>query len=183
MNVAAYLIAAFNLIYALEQVVLDFATWKPVIYINLVLTAVALAVPFLHRFNDVAGALTLGISENIGLFLLTYILGTDSGLHIQYFAAVAGYFVVLGLGRLRLILALIVGGLGLHLAAWAWFTPERALLHAKPYELDDLYITAVATTTTVVAVVVYYAFRLAEQARRKRTPCCTTSCRRRSWTG
>ena len=164
MNVAAYLIAAFNLIYALEQVVLDFQTWKPVIYINLALTAVALAVPFLHRFNDVAGPLTLALSENIGLFVLTYILGTESGLHMQYFAAVAGYFVVLGLGRLKLILALIVGGLALHLAAWAWFTQERALLHARPYELDDLYITAVVTTSTVVAVVVYYAFRLAEQA-------------------
>ena len=167
MNVAAYLIAAFNLFYALEQVLLDFQTWKPVIYINLALTAVALAVPFLHRFNDVAGALTLSISENIGLFVLTYILGTESGLHIQLFAAVAGYFVVLGLGRLRLILGLIVGGLALHLVAWAWFTPARALLHAQPYELDDLYITAVVTTTTVVAVVVYYAFRLAEQAQQE----------------
>src|SRR3954453_1290140 len=115
MNVAAYLIAAFNLVYALQQVVLDFQTWKPVIIINLVLAAVALSVPFLHRFNDVAAALTLAVFENIGLFVLTYILGTDSGLHIQYFAAVAGYFVVLGLGRLKLILALIVGGLVLHL--------------------------------------------------------------------
>jgi adenylate cyclase len=164
MNVAAYLIAAFNLVYALQQVVLDFQTWKPVIFINLVLAAVALSVPFLHRFNDVAAALTLAVFENIGLFVLTYILGTDSGLHIQYFAAVAGYFVVLGLGRLKLILALIVGGLVLHLVAWAWFTPERAVLHVRPYDLDDLYITAVVTTSTVVAVVVYYAFRLAEQA-------------------
>jgi adenylate cyclase len=164
MNVAAYLIATFNLVYALQQLVLDYQAWKPVIFINLVLAAIALSVPFLHRFNEVAGALTLAISENIGLFVLTYILGTDSGLHIQYFAAVAGYFLVLGLGRLKLILALILGGLVLHLVAWAWFTPERALLRVRPYDLDDLYITAVVTTSTVVAVVVYYAFRLAEQA-------------------
>ena len=32
---SAYLIAAFNLFYALEQVILDYATWKPVIFINL----------------------------------------------------------------------------------------------------------------------------------------------------
>jgi adenylate cyclase len=164
LNVAAYLIATFNLIYALQQVVLDYQTWKPVILINLVLTAIALSVPFLHRFNEVAGALTLAISENIGLFVLTYILGTESGLHIQYFAAVAGYFLVLGLGRLKLILGLILGGLALHLVAWAWFTQERALLRVRPYDLDDLYVTAVVTTSTVVAVVVYYAFRLAEQA-------------------
>jgi adenylate cyclase len=164
MNVAAYLIAVFTLVYTIEQVILDFETWKPVIFINLVLISVALAAPFLHRFNDIAGALTLGISENIGLFLLTYILGTGSGLHMQYFAAVAGYFVVLGLGRLKLILALIVAGLVLHLAAWTWFTPERAPLHVRPYDLDELYVTAVVTTSAMVAAVVYYAFRLAEQA-------------------
>ena len=164
MNVAAYLIGAFNLVYAIQQVFLDFETWKPVIYINLALTAVALSVPFLHEFNDVAAALTLGVAENLGLFVLTYILGAESGLHIQYFAAVAGYFVVLGLGRLKLILAFILGGLALHLVAWAYFTQERALLRVRPYDLSDLYVTAVVTTSTVVAVVVYYAFRLAEQA-------------------
>src|SRR5215475_6080396 len=164
MNVAAFLIALFTLIYTLEQIILDFQTWKPVIFINLVLIAIALGAPFLHRFNEIAGALTLSISENVGLFTLTWILGTDSGLHMQYFAAVAGYFVVFGLGRIKLIIALILAGLVLHLAAWAWFAPQRALLHVRPYDLAELYITAVVTTSAMVAVVVFYAFRLAEQA-------------------
>ena len=164
MNVAAYLIALFTLIYTVEQIILDFHTWKPVICINLVLIAIALGAPFLHRFNEIAGALTLGISENVGLFALTWILGTEAGLHMQYFAAVAGYFVVFGLGRIKLIIALILAGLVLHLAAWAWFTPEHALLHVRPYDLAELYITAVVTTSAMVAAVVYYAFRLAEQS-------------------
>ena len=164
MNVAAFLIALFTLVYTIEQVILDYQTWKPVIFINLVLIAIALGAPFLHRFNEIAGALTLAISENVGLFALTFILGTDAGLHMQYFALVAGYFVVFGLGRLRLIIALIFAGLVLHLAAWAWFTQERALLHVGSYELAELYVTAVLTTSTMVAAVVYYAFRLAEQA-------------------
>src|SRR5215467_7485705 len=164
MNVAAYLIALFTLVYTIEQVILDYQTWKPVIFINLALIVIALGAPFLHRFNEIAGALTLAISENVGLFALTFILGTDAGLHMQYFALVAGYFVVFGLGRLRLIIALIFAGLVLHLAAWAWFTQERALLHVGSYELAELYVTAVLTTSTMVAAVVYYAFRLAEQA-------------------
>ena len=164
MNVAAFLIALFTLVYTIEQVILDYQTWKPVIFINLALIAIALGAPFLHRFNEIAGALTLAISENVGLFALTFILGTDAGLHMQYFALVAGYFVVFGLGRLRLIIALIFAGLVLHLAAWAWFTQERALLHVGSYELAELYVTAVLTTSTMVAAVVYYAFRLAEQA-------------------
>jgi adenylate cyclase len=164
MNVAAYLIAAFTLVYTIEQIILDFEVWKPVIYINLVLTTIALGAPFLHRFNDIAGALTLGIAENIGLFVLTYILGTDSGLHMQYFALIAGYFVVLGLGRMKLILALVAAGFVLHLAAWISFTQERAPLRVRPYDLDELYVTAVVTTFAMVAAVIYYAFRLAEQA-------------------
>jgi len=164
MNVAAYLIALFTLIYTLEQIIIDYQTWKPVIFINVALIAIALAAPFLHRFNAIAGALTLGISENVGLFTLTWILGTDSGLHMQYFACIAGYFVVFGLERIKLIIALIFAGFVLHLAAWAWFTPERALLHVRPYDLAELYVTAVLTTSVMVAAVLYYAFRLAEQA-------------------
>jgi adenylate cyclase len=164
MNVAAYLIALFTLVYTLEQVILDYQTWKGVIFINLALIVIALGAPFLHRFNAIAGAATLAISENVGLFALTWMLGTDSGLHMQYFALIAGYFVVFGLGRPKLVFALILAGLGLHLAAWAWFTPDRAPLHVRPYDLAELYVTAALTTSAMVAAVVYYAFRLAEQA-------------------
>src|SRR5262245_66632652 len=80
MNVAAYLIALFTLVYTVEQIILDYQTWKPVIFINLALIAIALGAPFLHRFNEIAGALTLAISENVGLFALTFILGTAARL-------------------------------------------------------------------------------------------------------
>ncbi len=163
-NVAAYLVAGFTLVYALEQMVLDFRMWMPVILINLALTAVALAVPFLHRFHELAGALSLAVAENVGLFALLYLLGRESGLHMQYFAAIAGYFVTMGLARLRLILALIAAGIGLHLLAWVYFSQDRAVLKVDAWNLDDLYVTAVVTTSTVVAVVVYYAFWLAETA-------------------
>ncbi len=163
MNVTAYLIAGLTLVYTVGQV-LDFETWKPVIFINLVLIAVTLAVPFLHRFHELAGALSVAFAEGIGLFVLTYLLGRESGLHMQYFAAIGGYFVVLGLARLKLIIALIAGSFILHILAWALFTQERAPLTVQPYELDQLYITAVVSIFLVVSVVVYYAFRLAEVA-------------------
>jgi adenylate cyclase len=163
-NVAAYLVAGFTLLYALQQMVLDHQKWMPVILINLALTAIALAVPFLHRFHELAGAMSLAIAENIGLFALLHLLGRESGLHMQYFAAIAGYFVTMGLARMRLILALIAAGVVLHLLAWVHFSQEHAPLKVGAWDLDDLYVTAVITTSTVVAVVVYYAFWLAETA-------------------
>src|SRR5262249_39535229 len=164
MNVTAYLIAGFTLIYTLQQVFLDFATWKPVIIINLVLIAVALCIPFLHRFSDIAGALVISCSEGFGLLALTYYLGRDAGLHMQYFAAIAAFFVIIGLERLKLIAVLVVLALFLHLAAWASFPRHRAVLSVAQGELDTLYVTAVITTFSIIAVVVYYAFRLAELA-------------------
>lgn len=164
MNVAAYVIAAFSLIYALEQMIIDFETWKPVIVINLVLTVIALAVPFLHRYHELAGALTVTAAEAAGLFVLTYLLGRESGLHMQYFAAVGGFFVIIGLARLRLIIALIVAAFALHLLAWILFSQERAPLKVPASDLVTLYVTAVITTFCMIAVVVYYAFRLAEAA-------------------
>jgi hypothetical protein len=133
MNVAAYLIAGLTLVYTVGQV-LDFETWKPVIFINLALTVVALAVPFLHRFHELAGVLSVAFAEGIGLFALTYLLGRESGLHMQYFVGIGGFFAILGLARLKLIIALIVGSFVLHILAWALFTQERAPLTVQPYE-------------------------------------------------
>ncbi|MGE0850452.1 MAG: adenylate/guanylate cyclase domain-containing protein [Hyphomicrobiaceae bacterium] len=164
MNVAAYVIAAFTLIYALEQAVIDFTTWKPVIAINLVLGMIALSVPFLHRFHELAAPLTVSAAEGVGLFVLTYLLGLEAGLHMQYFAAVGGFFVIIGLARLKLITALIFIAFTLHMLAWFLFSSERAPLKVPASDLAALYVTAVITTFCMIGIVVYYAFRLAEAA-------------------
>ncbi len=164
MNITAYCVAAFTAIYTVQQSLHDFQAWKPVILINLGLIAVALSVPFLHRFGELAGVLTLGISENIALFVLTYYLGRDSGPHTQYVVAICVYFVVMGIERLRLIIALAAGGFALHILAWALFPQEWAVLAVSPSQSSMLYITAVGTTFTIVVVVLSYAFQLAKSA-------------------
>ena len=144
---------------------LDFQTWKPVILINLVMAAVAMTIPFLHRYGELAGPVVISLSELIGLFALTYYIGRDSGLHLQYFAATAAFFVILGLERLKLIATFVL----ISFVA-AFGVPgrgscrARAMLAVDKAELDAHYITAVITTFSVISIVVYYAFRLVEQA-------------------
>jgi adenylate cyclase len=165
MNVTAYAVAVFTLIYVLQQaVLLDFHTWKPVILINLVMAAVALSIPFLHRYGELTGPLAITLSELIGIFALTYYIGRDAGLHLQYFAATAAFFVIMGLERLKLIATFVLLSLALHLVAWSWFIQSNAVLVIDKDELDAHYITAVVTTFSVISIVVYYAFRLVEQA-------------------
>jgi adenylate cyclase len=163
MNLTAYCVTAFTLVYALQQLP-AYAIWKPVMAINLCLAVVALSVPFLHRFGPMAGVLTLGIAESIGLFALTACLGREAGLQVQFIAAVCVYFVVLGLERMRLIAFLTCMSFALHILAWALFPQEHALLAVSRADLSALYITAMGTTFSIVAVVLHYAFRLAERA-------------------
>jgi adenylate cyclase len=165
LNVVAYLIALITLIYAIQQMFVDFQLLLPVIVLNLVIVAIALLVPFAHRFNDIAGALLIAVTEYIALFLFTLYLGRTSGVHIQYFATPAAFFVIFGLHRLRLILAFTAVGLVLHIAAWMLFPRHSALIPVDDAMLNSLYMTASFSTITMIAAVVYYAFRLAEDAR------------------
>jgi adenylate cyclase len=165
LNVVAYLVAFFTLVYAIQQMLVDLRLLAPVIMLNLAIVAIALLVPLAHRINDIAGALLIAVTEYIALFLFTHYLGRTSGVHIQYFAAPAAFFVIFGLQRLRLILVLTAVGLALHVAAWMLFPRSAARIAVDDAMLNSLYVTASFTTITMIAAVVYYAFRLAEDAR------------------
>jgi adenylate cyclase len=162
MNVTAFYVALFTLVYTLQQAVLDARTWAPIIIVNLCLMAVALSVPLLHRFGPIAGVLGLGAAESIGLFVLLSYLGRDSGLQVQYIATICVYFVVIGLQRIRLIIALTAVSLLLYVLAWGLFPEPRLVVSAG--DMVALNVTAAATTFTILAVVLYYAFHLAEAA-------------------
>lgn len=164
MNVTAYVIALFTLVYAVQQVFVDFVTWKPVIIINLLMAVVALSVPFLHRYGELVGPIALLVSELAGIFVLTSYIGRNTGIHMQYFAAPAAFFVILGLGRLKLITLAVAISVVLYLCAWMLFVESAEGLIISPADEFSLHVTAVATTFCVISIVLYYAFRLVEQA-------------------
>lgn len=165
LNVIAYLIAASTFIYAVQNIFMDFEKFAPVIYINLAIVPFALAVPFAHRFGDMAGGILILFVEYVALFALTAYLGRESGLHLQYFVGVAGAFVVFGVARWRMILPLVVLTTALHLTAWYLFPPAKALIDADQQTLDGLYLQAAVTTGALIAATVFYAFTLTERAK------------------
>ncbi|WP_244534673.1 adenylate/guanylate cyclase domain-containing protein [Hyphomicrobium sp. CS1GBMeth3] len=165
LNMIAYLIVVTTLIYALQQTFLDHDRYWPIIYINFAIVVIVATVPLMHRFGPVAAALLILVTEYVALFAFTYYLGRESGLHIQYVAFSAGAFVVLGLGRLWMIIPAIAIALGLHILCWFWFPQSEAAIPAPQDVLDSLYAQAAITTFGIIAAAVYYAFRLAENAK------------------
>jgi adenylate cyclase len=165
LNMIAYLIAITTAGYALQHASLDYQTYRPVILINLALVLIAVLVPLAHRFHEIAGGMVILICEYVALIAFTAYLGRTSGIHLQYFVAAAAPFLVLGLGRIRLVIACVAFGLLLHLIAWFHFAGEASLIRVDPAVRDSLYLQAAITTMVLIAATVWYAFRLAERAR------------------
>ncbi|MDX2289769.1 MAG: adenylate/guanylate cyclase domain-containing protein [Hyphomicrobiaceae bacterium] len=165
MNLIAYLIAASTLGYAIQHTFMDFATYAPVIYLNSALVLMAVAVPFSHRYGELAGASIIILAEFIALLLFTRYLGRDAGIHLQYFIAAAALFVVFGVERWRIIVPLVLVAIGLQTIAWFAFPPEHAIIKAPRDVIDSIYMQAAVTTGALIAATVYYAFSLAEAAK------------------
>ena len=165
LNMIAYLIAITTFVYFLQQAYLDYDRYWPIVHINLAIVVVALMIPFMHRFGSAAGAMLILVTECVALLAFTHYLGRDAGLHYQYVAFSAGSFVVLGLGRLWLVIPSIIAALTLHLISWFWYPPEAAAIPTEQAVLDSLYIQASITTFGLISAAIYYAFRLAERAR------------------
>ncbi len=165
LNMIAYLIAITTFIYFLQQAVLDYDHYWPIVHINLAIVLVVLLVPVMHRFGSAAGALLILVTECAALLAFTHYLGRDAGLHLQYIAFSAGAFVVFGIGQLWLVIPSILAALALHLAAWFHFPPEAAAIPTEQAVLDSMYIQAAVTTFGLISAAIYYAFRLAENAR------------------
>ena len=94
LNMIAYLIVVTTLIYGLQQAMLDYLRYWPIVAINAAIVVIVAAVPFMHRFGSEAAALLILVTEYAALLAFVYFLGRESGLHIQYVAFSAGAFVV-----------------------------------------------------------------------------------------
>ena len=164
LNLFAYLVAVATLAYALQHLFIDAEKFRPVILLNLFLVVVALLVPLGHRVHEIAGGLMIAVAEFIALFLFMRYLGRLSGVHLQYFVGAAAPFLILGLSRLPLVIALVAGCFALHISSWFLFPPQAAQIDVDTDMLDSLYITAASTTFVLIAAIVYYAYSLAERA-------------------
>ena len=165
MNAIAYLIAFTTAGYAMQHANMDYDKFKPVIWLNAALVAVAVLVPLSHRINEIAGGVIIVVVEWVALFYFTMYMGRPSGVHLQYFVGAAAPFVVFGLGRIWLVLATVVSGVALHLYVWFNFSRRDAMIDAGHDVLDPLYMQAAVTTAALIAASVWYAFSLAERAR------------------
>jgi adenylate cyclase len=164
LNMMAYLIAVFSVVYAIMFAVYDYATYHQMVHVNLLLAAIALAIPFVHRYDETAAGYIIAAAEYFALFFFVKTLGHDSGIQLNFVVGAAAPFVILGLKRIRMVVAIIVIGLVLHLAAWFLYPNGAAAIPEDPVLMANLYVNSAVTSFAIVATIVFYAFRLADRA-------------------
>lgn len=165
LNMFSYLIIITTVIFAVQYSLTEGAEYRPLVLINLGIALVVAFVPFVHRFSEIAGGLLIVITEYTALTSIAPYLGRDGGTALLLIIGAAVPFFIFGLGRLKLAIAVVVGGLVLHLFIWFSYPPSAALIQPNPRILNDLYTQAAITTFSFIAVTVWYAFRLVENAK------------------
>jgi adenylate cyclase len=164
-NVFSALVVVTTCIYALQLWASGLKEMVPAIFINLGVAAIVALVPFMHRYNEIAGCLLLVVAEFSALVGFTAFFGRMGGAPLQYVIAAAAPFVIFEARRLWLVLAIVSGALFLHLFAWFTFPLGATQFRADGKTLDSLYVQSAVTTFGLIAACVYYAFNLFERAR------------------
>lgn len=155
LNLIAYLVVLTNVTYAIQYALKDYQTFQHLVWVNLALAVLVSAVPALHRFNAVAGGVLLVASEWIALTLITGLIGTDSGVHLQFFVGAAAPFVVFGLHRLGLVLATIVSGFLLHLLCAFALPPGADYLMTSPGWQEIAWLVSGLGGIALIAVAIW----------------------------
>ncbi|MEX0643751.1 MAG: adenylate/guanylate cyclase domain-containing protein [Parvularculaceae bacterium] len=163
-NVTGYLGMLSSLSFAISFSLFNFQALKAAVIGNLVSATLTALTPLTHRFGRSAAAIYLAIVFYSTLLFFVSQLGRDSGIQLNYIAAGAIVFTILGARRARLAFFLIAVALAFHL--WTWFAfPEGEASAALTPELkSQLYIQSATTIMIILAVVAYYILRLTDAA-------------------
>lgn len=164
-NVFSALVVFTTCIYAMQLWISGNKEMLPAVYINLGVALIVSLVPFMHRFNEIAGGILLVVAEFSALIGFTAFFGRMGGAPLQYVVAAAAPFVIFEARRFWLVIAIVSAALILHLYVWFTFPMEAAQFHADDKTINSLYLQAAVTTFGLIAACVYYAFSLFERAK------------------
>jgi adenylate cyclase len=162
-NVASFAVAGTALSHLIINSFHDFHRLILVNADNLLMFAVALLVPRLHRLGEHVGAITLVLVVLFGHMFIVWSFGLASELHVYYtLGGVMLFF--FGVRNWRLFL-IFFGSYIIALMFALNFVPIAGLVIPEDQEFRDLLSSqALINTTAIIAAVLFYALWALEQA-------------------
>lgn len=114
-------------------------------------------VPLLHRFGPLVGPLVFVTLAYVAVFAICSMVGTDSGMQMQYLVLPAIMILVLGVERARLIAVLGVTAAVL-MVALEIFVPPDTGIQPRSYTFAG-FVAGVASSCGILFAIVFYALR------------------------
>lgn len=130
--------------------------------INFVSAAILAAIPLLHRYGVVVAQLTLTLTSYVVLSVLTWNVGTESGL--QFYFLVAATVAVLVLGIEHIVLACVLVAIGAAIVITLQFTVPGDTGLQPSWALPAGFVTSVVSACVMAVATVWYALREIERA-------------------
>jgi adenylate cyclase len=161
-NTASWCCALFGAGFALAQA-LDPSpqAWKPALA-NLVGAALLAAVPLLHRFGDLAGPLAFIAIANAYVLAVLALLGTATGMQIQFLAVAAGSVVFFDPRRAAFPIAISVIAAVLVVLAEIVVPRDTGVLSA--HQLLANFVACIAGTMAILFAVIFHAVSAAARS-------------------
>lgn len=137
----------YNLFYALYDLDL---LWPPII-INITGSCICLSVLYLNwkKFR-ILPKLVITISPNIQIFLLTYYLGTATGMHLLHIMMISFVFFLFSNERRSLLIISCIIPVVFYLYSYVFFAPPNNPIILNSNVLSFLYITVSLTVFILV---------------------------------
>jgi adenylate cyclase len=161
-NFTVWCSAAFVAMYAVVQCFDPTpGIWK-LAAANGVTAMLLVMLPLLHRFGPVAAPLGFSIISYAAIFIICGMIGTASGISIQYLAVGAVLLLFFGSGRIGL--AVLFGALAPALMLALEFSVPRDTGLVPPAMLLTYFIACIVGTCITLFAVVFYAVREIDRA-------------------
>ncbi|WP_234842791.1 adenylate/guanylate cyclase domain-containing protein [Sinorhizobium meliloti] len=135
---------------------------RTVALIDIGMAVLLFCVPLLHRIGPKAAAMAFVFVSYPVIFVVCFLVGTDSGMQMEYLAFAAGAVLILGVEPLTPPLIVAVLSLAFILALEI-FAPQNGGLLDEAAMLGG-FIAVVTATTAVMFAVVFYAVREAARS-------------------
>ncbi|MEQ1956532.1 hypothetical protein [Mesorhizobium sp. CN2-181] len=103
--------------------------------------------------------------SNSQIFVVCFLLGTESGMQVQYLAFAAGAVLIVGVERPAH--AMIVGLFALALIMALQFTPLKTGGLLTAGEMRFGYVVGISQACIIIFAVIYYAVQIADRAEAK----------------
>jgi adenylate cyclase len=155
-NVGAFVFSANAGSHLIFNAIYDFQGLLPVHFYNAVMVVLPLLVPWLHRYGEIAGAVTLVLLLLVAHMFVVWAMGVSSDLHV-YYTLIGALLVALRPQDWRIFVVIF----SLYLAALLFalnFAPLDGFISPEDRQLRDLLSThAMVNTITIFALVLFYA--------------------------